>query len=113
MRKGILAALMVLAVVALAHAATPTPPVEVNDASTPQVTEQPQAEFDFALWAAQQGEAAMCTYEPVDESPFALERKPGGANCGGVTCGLFQYCCNPSCGICVYYGMNCTQESCF
>jgi len=112
MRKGIFVLLMVMTVVVLANAATPTPPAETNDASSAQVAEQPQAEFDFALWAAQQGQAPMCTYEPADDSPFALERRPSGQNCGGVTCGLFQYCCNPSCGICVYYGMSCTQQSC-
>ena len=113
MRKGMFVLLVVTTVFALANAATPTPSVETQDASVAQVSEVPQAEFNFAAWAAQQADGPMCTYEPADEFPFAAERRPGGANCGGVTCGAFQYCCNPSCGICVYYGMSCTQESCF
>lgn len=35
-----------------------------------------------------------------------------GESCGGATCGTFEYCCNPSCSICVLYGMSCTQQSC-
>ena len=112
MRKAIVILLLAMAFTVLANAAAPVAPAEAEDSSTAQVAEQPQANFDFSLWLEQQGEAAMCTYEPADEFPFAQERKPGGAYCGGVTCGLFQYCCNPSCGICVFYGMSCTQESC-
>lgn len=36
----------------------------------------------------------------------------GGQPCGGVICGPFEYCCNPTCNTCVLYGMECTMESC-
>jgi hypothetical protein len=36
----------------------------------------------------------------------------GGQQCGYVTCGKGQHCCNASCSRCVPFGMECTQESC-
>ena len=112
MKKTLFVLLMSMVVVALAHAATPTTPVVTEDAAETQVSEQPRATFDLLAWSEQQTVAPMCTYDSAEEVPFFVESRSGGQNCGGVTCGLFQYCCNPSCGICVYYGMSCTQQSC-
>ena len=35
-----------------------------------------------------------------------------GEPCGGVFCGKFEYCCNPTCNACVPFGWGCTQEVC-
>ncbi len=36
----------------------------------------------------------------------------GGGDCGGVTCGKGEYCCNASCAWCRPHGMSCIQISC-
>lgn len=42
----------------------------------------------------------------------ALNRWADDARCGGRVCAPDQYCCNPSCGICVPLGGLCTQQIC-
>ncbi len=51
---------------------------------------------------------------PAEEtcSASASSAPEAGESCGGTICGTFEYCCNPSCGTCVFYGMSCTQQSC-
>ncbi|HVH44402.1 MAG TPA: hypothetical protein VM925_18745, partial [Labilithrix sp.] len=36
----------------------------------------------------------------------------GGEPCGPTTCGVDEYCCNESCGICAPTGGACTQQVC-
>ena len=56
------------------------------------------------------GAATDATVEPagalVEDDAYV------GQSCGGNVCGKGQYCCNASCGICVAYGMSCTQQAC-
>ncbi len=66
---------------------------------------------------AQMAQAAAQESMTADEWLAAqAEVLPGaifaGEQCGGVICPKFQYCCNPSCNICVPYGWSCTQQSC-
>ena len=35
-----------------------------------------------------------------------------GEPCGGTVCGVKEYCCNPTCSLCLPYGMSCTQQAC-
>jgi len=113
MKRGLLVLLMVLAVGALANAEVAEPEVgteELNVGAQDGVLLP--ADFDLEAWMAPDVETGSCEASSTD-SPFDAARKPiGGANCGGTICGAFQYCCNPSCGTCVYYGMSCTQQSC-
>jgi hypothetical protein len=37
---------------------------------------------------------------------------PDGESCGGNTCGLDEFCCNASCGICAPLGGSCTEQFC-
>jgi hypothetical protein len=54
-------------------------------------------------------EAAL---DPLFAEPFQAFDLAAGEFCGGVFCGKFEYCCNPSCALCVPFGMSCTQQSC-
>jgi len=42
------------------------------------------------------------------EEPLFL----AGGDCGGVTCGKGEYCCNASCAWCRPYGVSCIQIAC-
>jgi hypothetical protein len=55
-------------------------------------------------------EAASMSPDERDELVFVGGL--GGQQCGYVTCGKGQHCCNASCSRCVPFGMECTQESC-
>jgi predicted lysophospholipase L1 biosynthesis ABC-type transport system permease subunit len=75
-------------------------------AETAVETEAPQpvaTETQETLTADQWLEAQA---EVLPDALFA------GEFCGGVFCGKFTYCCNPTCALCVPYGMSCTMEAC-
>ena len=89
----------------------PTPASEEATLEGPQVApQQPVAsenktiDITGPLQTVQLGTEEACS--------ATSSTKKSGESCGGVTCGPFQYCCNPSCNICVSYGMSCTQQSC-
>lgn len=59
--------------------------------------------------------APGCTGEPAltlgavqDEAVEMVIGEP----CGGVVCPPKMECCNPTCNICVFPGMRCTQQAC-
>ncbi len=89
-------------------AASPAQPRQDLQTEQTQPPAEPQA-------PAQNAEAAAESC-PQSES-LGLELSPApilqaGQSCGGAICGKGQYCCNPSCSICVPYGWSCTQQSC-
>jgi hypothetical protein len=53
---------------------------------------------------------AIMSPDERDEMSFVIGG--GGQQCGYVTCGKGQHCCNASCSQCVPFGMECTQQSC-
>jgi len=55
---------------------------------------------------------ASCSGGACSEPTMASDPSALGESCGGVICGKGTYCCNPSCGVCVPYGMSCPQVSC-
>jgi hypothetical protein len=56
-------------------------------------------------------DAPVETVETVETDGVEVEAY-AGESCGGNVCGKGKYCCNASCGICVAYGMSCTQQAC-
>lgn len=60
----------------------------------------------------------------ADQSPVTTDAVTGleaelepmgltiGQQCGGAVCGKGTYCCNPTCSLCLPFGMSCTQEVC-
>jgi len=117
MRRGILLFLMVMLAATLASAAETTPASEAGQDTTVAVApELSQADLEFAALLQQNSTQAsfVCESSSAAATLFGDAARPigGGQLCGGNVCGKFKYCCNPSCGICVYYGMSCTQQSC-
>jgi hypothetical protein len=49
---------------------------------------------------------------PPGEAEELIIGPGGGQQCGYVTCGAKQHCCNASCSQCVPFGMECTQQTC-
>lgn len=90
---------------------------EAPTTDVPAVQQAEQQEEVQAAEAAQEAEAVeSCSEESLDSliinvDLFAFEAA-AGQSCGGAICGKFEYCCNPSCSICVPFGMSCTQEAC-
>lgn len=112
MRRVFFGLVLVAVVAVFANASAPNPATAPDDATVTQISEALQVEFDLAAWAKEDAAALTCQAQSSIGAEFDLARKPGGGSCGGTTCGAFQYCCNPSCGTCVYFGMSCTQQSC-
>lgn len=59
---------------------------------------------------------ALCQ-EPAPEAALVADfeqilKTAAGQACGGATCGPFEYCCNPTCSLCLPYGMSCKQVAC-
>ncbi|MEE8526392.1 MAG: hypothetical protein V3T72_20850 [Thermoanaerobaculia bacterium] len=103
-------AMALLAFPALADDAAPAPePSAVQQETAPQPsTEVAQpASCESSVSAAQKA-----AFAPLASEPFQGLQPAAGASCGGAICGKFEYCCNPSCALCVPLGMSCTQESC-
>lgn len=85
------------------------PQQDDKTAQAPEATDPQQAPAQDA--AAKDSESCAPAQAPALElSPTPVFQ--AGQVCGGVTCGRGEYCCNPSCNICVPYGWSCTQQSC-
>lgn len=101
-------AMVFLALPALADdAAAPEASPVQQETAAPQPSVEASPSADSSTPAVQ--EAA---FNPLASEPFQDLEPAAGASCGGVICSKFTYCCNPSCALCVPYGMSCTQESC-
>ena len=112
MRKAAIVLVLGMAVLILA-AADPQPPASSTQGeSRAPVSVAGQPDAGFVHWLQDNTEGGICRYEEADAFSAAQLKPGGGQSCGGNICGFFQYCCNPSCGTCVYYGMSCTQQSC-
>jgi hypothetical protein len=47
-----------------------------------------------------------------DECGCGCSKTHGNVTCGSNTCGVGEFCCNPSCGICAPLDGVCTQQAC-
>lgn len=84
-------------------------------ASDDHLPATPEAEVSAPQAEAASAEAPLCHGDGPEAAlvaDFEQIFKSGGEPCGGVICGPFEYCCNPTCNACVLYGMSCTQEVC-
>ena len=99
MKHGMLVVLMALVLCVAGAAWAAEAPTEQAQPESTQVQTQTQDSMTADEWLAAQAEV-------LPGAIFA------GEQCGGVVCGKFLYCCNPSCSICVPYGWSCTQQSC-
>jgi hypothetical protein len=73
-------------------------------AAEESTVERQEAKSQTESWTADEWLEAQVVVLP--EAIFA------GQQCGGAVCGKFEYCCNPTCSLCLPYGMSCTQIAC-
>ena len=89
---------------------TPEPAAEQPAPQQTAQAQQPAAETPSLAAEATPQAFQLATEEACPAKVFT--GLTAGEPCGGVTCGPGQYCCNPTCNACVYYGMSCTQQVC-
>ena len=111
----LVSALVLSALPAIAdEAALPVPePVTVEQPAEP-VPQEPAVneELPAVESSSESTEARSETVNPLATDPFQNLTLTAGQSCGSATCGKFEYCCNPTCNLCVPFGMSCTQEVC-
>ncbi len=113
MRKKSIVLFIALTVVTLGTvSAQPDQALPKQDQKAPQAQE-PSDPQPAPVPEPAQADAESCSQPQT----LAVELTPSpifqaGQSCGGAICGRGEYCCNPSCSICVPLGWSCTQQSC-
>jgi hypothetical protein len=117
MRKlTVLALAVAVALLALPAFAADVPATAVPaepSAAAAQVAVQPQAlPLDLAATATDATGECAAPQATLDAAGTPEPEFLSGEQCGAVVCGKFKYCCNPTCNLCLPYGLSCTLETC-